>query len=98
MSDFIRAVWKIAHTARLLTRMHEGSAVVEAAGEGVEGFRPGDRVAIEPQVTCGTCYPCSIGRFNVCENLKVLGTHQDGLMCEYVALDAKYLHLCPPDM
>jgi len=77
---------------------HEGSAVVEAAGEGVEGFRPGDRVAIEPQVTCGTCYPCSIGRFNVCENLKVLGTHQDGLMCEYVALDAKYLHLCPPDM
>lgn len=77
---------------------HEGSAIVEQVGSQVTEYHVGDRVAIEPQLTCGTCYPCRSGRFNVCEHLKVLGTHADGLLREYVALDAKYLHLCPPDM
>jgi L-iditol 2-dehydrogenase len=39
-----------------------------------------------------------MGRFNVCENLKVMGVHGDGFCREYVALDASYLHLCPSDM
>lgn len=77
---------------------HEASAVVAKIGSAVTGFKPGDRVAIEPQVTCGHCYPCTIGRFNVCENLKVMGTHCEGLMAEYVAVHPKYLHHCPDDM
>jgi L-iditol 2-dehydrogenase len=74
---------------------HEVSATVEEAGSGVRDFAPGDRVTVEPQVFCGKCYPCLIGRFNVCENLKVMGVHSDGFCREYVALDAAYLHRCP---
>jgi len=77
---------------------HEAGAVVERAGAQVRGFSPGDRVAIEPQVFCGECYPCKIGRFNVCERLQVLGTHTEGLLAEYVALDPRCLHRCPADM
>jgi L-gulonate 5-dehydrogenase len=62
----------------------------ELAGEVVEidanakGIKPGDRVIVDPYLYCGTCYPCSIGRTNCCENLQVLGVHIDGGMAEYI--------------
>ncbi len=77
---------------------HEVSAVIEKVGEKVTSFKVGDRVTVEPQIVCGTCYPCSIGRFNVCENLKVKGVHADGFAAEYVAIEPGYLHLCPKEM
>ncbi|MDR1862363.1 MAG: alcohol dehydrogenase catalytic domain-containing protein [Treponema sp.] len=77
---------------------HEASAVVERAGAGVSGFSPGDRVTIEPQVFCGSCFPCEQGRFNVCENLSVIGVHRDGCSREYIGIDPKYLHKIPPSM
>jgi L-iditol 2-dehydrogenase len=79
---------------------HEVSAIVEETGEGVEslGLEAGDKVTVEPQIVCGACYPCSIGRFNVCEKLRVMGVHSDGFCREYAAVDASYLHRCPPDM
>ncbi|HEX5898679.1 MAG TPA: alcohol dehydrogenase catalytic domain-containing protein, partial [Solirubrobacteraceae bacterium] len=48
---------------------HEISAVVEAVGSRVDDVRPGDRVAVWPVLACGACYPCSIGRENVCANI-----------------------------
>jgi L-iditol 2-dehydrogenase len=77
---------------------HEASAIVESVGNDVLGFKAGDRVAVEPQLVCGECWPCRIGRFNVCEKLRVLGTHIDGLMAGYVAINPKLLHHCPDDM
>ena len=77
---------------------HEVAAVVKSVGSSVTGFSVGQRVTVEPQVFCGTCYPCKIGRFNVCENLKVKGVHTNGFAAEYVAIEAEYLHLCPDDM
>ena len=77
---------------------HEAAATVEKAGELVRDFAGGDKVTIEPQVSCGECYPCKIGRFNVCEKLSVFGVHRDGFSREYIAIDAKYLHKVPPSM
>ncbi len=77
---------------------HEVSAVVHRVGAKVQGYAEGDKVTVEPQVVCGACHPCSIGRFNVCESLKVMGVHMDGFAAEFVAVDPQYLHLCSPDM
>jgi L-iditol 2-dehydrogenase len=77
---------------------HEAAAVVEKTGAAAQGFSVGDKVTVEPQVFCGECYPCKTGRFNVCEKLSVFGVHRDGLSREYMAIDPKYLHKCPPDM
>jgi L-iditol 2-dehydrogenase len=77
---------------------HEAAAVVEKTGAAAKGFSVGDKVTVEPQVFCGECYPCKTGRFNVCEKLSVFGVHRDGLSREYMAIDPKYLHICPPGM
>jgi L-iditol 2-dehydrogenase len=47
---------------------HEWSGEVIAMGEGVSGFKPGDRVAGEAHKGCGYCRNCMVGRYNICEN------------------------------
>ena len=77
---------------------HEVSAEIVAVGSNVTGYKVGEMVVVEPQVTCGKCYPCQIGRFNVCEDLSVMGVHQDGFIREYAVCDAKLLHHTPDGM
>lgn len=74
---------------------HEVSAEVAAVGAEVKDFKVGDRVVLQPQVVCGRCFPCSIGRFNVCESLKVIGVHVDGCACEYIQVSPWNLHKLP---
>ena len=77
---------------------HEASARVVKTGALVKDFHEGELVAIEPQITCGKCWPCLQGRFNVCEHLSVLGAHQSGLLCEYYACSPRLLHHTPPGL
>jgi len=57
---------------------HEFAGEIVATGTGAGALRAGDRVVIDPVVSCGTCYPCRIGRPNVCARLEVIGVHRDG--------------------
>jgi S-(hydroxymethyl)glutathione dehydrogenase/alcohol dehydrogenase len=50
---------------------HESSAVVEAVGSEVTYVKPGDRVITCTSVFCGTCYYCTSGRPNLCDNVAV---------------------------
>ncbi|RMF01785.1 MAG: hypothetical protein D6768_09805 [Chloroflexi bacterium] len=53
---------------------HEVAGDVVAVGAGVTAFKPGDRVVIDPQWTCGECEYCRAGEINFCPTKKVLGT------------------------
>jgi L-iditol 2-dehydrogenase len=86
------------YAAMPLIMGHEVAAIIDKVGKNVSGFRVGDKVTIEPQVTCGSCSSCLDGRFNVCESLKVIGVHLDGCNAEYFAIDPKYLHHVPNDL
>ncbi len=57
---------------------HEFAGVIEEVGPEVTGLAVGDRVVVDPVVSCGTCYACRVGRSNVCGNLQVFGVHRDG--------------------
>ncbi len=57
---------------------HEFAGTVEAVGDDVLAFSIGDRIVVDPVLPCGRCYPCRIGRPNVCGDLQVLGVHLDG--------------------
>ncbi len=62
------------------------------------GLKPGDKVVVDPYLYCGNCYPCSIGRTNCCNDLKVLGVHVDGGMAEYYCHPADMLIKIPDGM
>ena len=77
-----------------LTQGHEVSAQVVKVSEYVEGFKVGQKVTIEPQIYCGKCYSCRNGKYNICENLKVMGFQDVGAASDYFAIDAsKVTHL-----
>ena len=67
---------------------HEAAGVVSAVGEGVDAFKLGDRVAIEPNIHCGTCSMCTSGRANFCENWRAIGVTLPGCMAENVLAPA----------
>ncbi|WP_372633301.1 zinc-dependent alcohol dehydrogenase family protein [Cohnella sp.] len=68
---------------------HEFSGVVVEVGEGAEQFREGDRVAADPNLSCGRCRFCLSGRANHCERWDAIGVTLPGAMAEYVALPAE---------
>jgi 2-desacetyl-2-hydroxyethyl bacteriochlorophyllide A dehydrogenase len=75
---------------------HEVVGVVEATGSAVDGFRPGTRVIVEPDLPCWTCKMCTTGRENLCENLKFFGCgYPQGGMADYFTLAANRLHQVP---
>ncbi len=73
---------------------HEFFGRIDKLGDGVDA-RLGARVVVDPVVACGHCYPCSVGRPNVCAELAVLGVHRDGGFSEYACVPAANAHLLP---
>lgn len=76
---------------------HEFAGIVEEIGECVKGIAIGDKVAVDPVISCGSCYACTHGRHNVCESLEVMGVHRDGGFCEYVVVNYKNLYKTAKD-
>lgn len=75
---------------------HEVVGVVEVAGSAVEGYAPGQRVIVEPDLPCWTCKMCTSGRENLCENLQFFGCgYPQGGMADYFTLAANRLHPVP---
>jgi L-iditol 2-dehydrogenase len=77
---------------------HEVSAEVVEVGRNVAGFKPGDKVTIQPQVVCGECYPCTHGMYNDCEVLKVMGFQTTGMASEYFVTEAAKALKLPDNM
>ena len=81
-----------------VTQGHEVSGRIEAVGSGVEGLSVGQKVTIEPQVCCGHCYPCTHGKYNLREELKVMGFQTTGTASEYFTVDAVKVTPLPETM
>lgn len=64
---------------------HELAGEVEQLPSG-SALRIGQRVAINPYIACDNCAGCNKGKPNACANIKVLGIHADGGMCELLAV------------
>ncbi|MEM2178341.1 MAG: NAD(P)-dependent alcohol dehydrogenase [Candidatus Methanomethylicaceae archaeon] len=80
---------------------HEFSGIIEESTK--EEFKSGDRVVIEPQIPCFKCYYCRSGRYNLCDNLKFIGTaasfpHINGGFAEFCKVPVEILHRIPNDL
>lgn len=66
---------------------HEGVGVIEAVGEGVGNFKPGDRVLISCITACGRCPNCKKQLYSHCaDGGWILGHLIDGTQAEYVRI------------
>lgn len=65
---------------------HEFSGIVSKIGTSVARFQAGDRVAVEPNISCGTCRFCLDNRQNFCLNWQAVGVTMPGGMAEYVVV------------
>lgn len=74
---------------------HEFYGVIDQVGDNVPQSRIGQHVVVDPVVSCGRCYPCSVGRPNVCLNLQVIGVHRDGGFSEYACVPAINAYVVP---
>lgn len=77
---------------------HEYGAEVLAVGSGVTKVKPGDKATARPQLVCGECQPCSKGRPNVCENLKVQGFQAPGCAQPYFVVPEDRIIKCAPHL
>lgn len=85
-------------TSYPVTQGHEVSGEIVEVGKNVTTFKVGQKVTIEPQVFCGKCHPCRHGKYNLCEELKVMGFQTTGTASEYFAVDASKVTPIPADM
>ena len=65
---------------------HEFSGLVTAVGSEVRRFKVGDRVAVEPNISCNNCVHCLNNRQNFCLNWQAIGVTLPGGMEQYVAV------------
>jgi L-iditol 2-dehydrogenase len=67
---------------------HEGAGIVEKVGPAVRRVKPGDRVAVEPALSCGRCDQCLGGRPNTCRKLRFLGCPRqaEGCLSQYIVM------------
>jgi 2-desacetyl-2-hydroxyethyl bacteriochlorophyllide A dehydrogenase len=63
---------------------HEFSGTVSAVGEGVQRYRPGDRVTADPNIPCNRCPNCQRNEPNQCQNLAAIGVTRNGAFARYV--------------
>jgi L-iditol 2-dehydrogenase len=62
---------------------HEYAGEVVAVGSEVHDFRPGDRVAVDPNILCGYCSFCRAGKVHLCKNMVALGVNIAGGFAEF---------------
>ena len=78
-----------------LTLGHEFTGRISALGEGVTGWKVGDRVTANGTLSCGQCEACRAGRYNICQKLGFLGVGTDGAFADEVVVSAQRLFAIP---
>jgi L-iditol 2-dehydrogenase len=70
---------------------HEFSGIVLEVGTSVTRVKTGDRVAVDPAVSCGVCDQCRGGRAHTCRNLRFLGCpgQMEGCLVERIVMPAR---------
>ncbi len=76
----------------------DGAGIIDAVGEEVTAWAPGDEVVINPSMACGACQQCQQGEHPFCDTYGVLGEHVSGTLTEQIVLPARNIVAKPPDL
>jgi 2-desacetyl-2-hydroxyethyl bacteriochlorophyllide A dehydrogenase len=81
-----------------MTLGHEVAGIVESAGAAVTRVKPGDRVCLHYNITCGDCYPCSTGNEQFCPTGLMIGHFTSGGYAEYITVPARNALILPQEI
>ena len=73
---------------------HEFVGAVEAVGDNVHDFEPGDLVSGEGHIVCGHCRNCLAGRRHLCPSTNGVGINRDGAFAEYLSIPMTNVWYC----
>ena len=76
----------------------DASGVVSAIGDGVADVKVGDRVLVDPTLTCGRCEACARGDGTLCRHFGVVGEHSWGAYAENLVVPSKTVIGIPDDL
>jgi L-iditol 2-dehydrogenase len=85
-SDLRGYTGESSHRVPPMVMGHEAAGEAIALGMDVTEEVLGVRVAMRPDLVCGTCEACNTGRVNHCSTRQLIGVHVQGAMAEYVVL------------
>lgn len=77
---------------------HEFVGIVEKINGKSDTVKPGDRVAVEPLLSCGKCRHCMEGNAHVCSSLKLLGVEAPGAFAEYSVAPINKVYKLPDNV
>ncbi len=79
---------------------HEFAGVIAEVGSAVTNMKPGDRVAVDPNIYCGKCDQCLAGRHHTCRNGKFLGSpgQLNGCNTEFVVMPERNCFVLPDNV
>jgi len=75
----------------------DAAGEIAAVGSDVTDLEPGERVLVNPGISCGECEFCTMGDDSLCTDYKILGEHLPGSYAEYVAVPARNVARLPTD-
>ncbi|HYR32499.1 MAG TPA: zinc-binding dehydrogenase [Gemmatimonadales bacterium] len=73
----------------------DGAGLVESVGPAVDTLRPGDRVMINPGVSCYECEFCRAGEHSLCVRYGILGEHHPGTLAQLIVVPQQNLARVP---
>ena len=96
-------IWVLGGLPGLEHRMpHVGGSdmagVVSAVGPGVDAWKPGARVAVNPGLACDACEACAAGEHPICRQFRIIGEHTPGGFAELAVVPARNLITIPDDL
>lgn len=89
---------KYAGVSYPVTQGREAAGEIVSVGRSVQNLFPGQKVTVQPQITCGHCKHCREGKYHLCGNLKVTGCQMPGMAAEYFVADADKVATLPGDI
>lgn len=77
---------------------HEFAGVVVKTGLAVKHLKTGDHVTVDPNIYCGQCIYCQMGKKQLCTDLFAIGVNRDGGFAEYCSVPETQCYLLNPEI
>jgi len=73
----------------------DAAGTIVEIGDEIEGWETGQDVVVQPIIFCGNCKYCNNNNENNCENFRILGETDDGVMSDYILLKPQNIYIKP---